>query len=64
MDEPAGERGMDTRKAFGQLRRRLNGERRLKERHGEKKIVTVIDKYNVPVKQRNIVIYDHQKSIT
>ena len=36
MDDPAGERGMNTRKAFGSFRRRLNGERRLKERHGEK----------------------------
>ena len=26
--------------------------------------ITVIDIYNVPIKQRNIVIYDHQKSIT
>ena len=35
-EEPAGVPGMVTRKAFGSFRRRLNGERRLKERHGEK----------------------------
>ena len=43
-EEPAGVPGMVTRKAFGLFRRRLNGERRLKERHGEK-IVTVINIY-------------------
>ena len=37
-EEPAGERGMVTRNEnFGSCRTRLNGERRLMERHGEKK---------------------------
>ena len=41
-EEPAGVPEMVTRKAFGSFRRQLNGERRLREQHGEKILVCVI----------------------
>ena len=43
----AGERGMVTRnEKFGSCRTRLNGERRLMERHGEKNLIEHVVKFH------------------